>query len=98
MTWTFGLLGATAGVFAVSAAALWDIVAGHGPLVTMVLPYTDMEHRVVAAQLFLAALLFSSLPLAVLLARQKELLTNLRRAGEAGPSFWRRWAMRSVRR
>ena len=46
MTWTFGLLGATAGVFAMSAAALWDILAGHGPLVTMVLPYTDMEHRV----------------------------------------------------
>ncbi len=87
MTWACGLLGATTGVLAVSVAALWDTMTGHGPLVNMVLPYTDIGHRAVAVQLFLAALLFSSLPLAVLLARQKDLVVSLRKAGEARTEF-----------
>ncbi|MBA3773143.1 MAG: response regulator [Ramlibacter sp.] len=87
MTWTFGILGTTVGVLAVSAAALWATLNGQGPLVGLVLPIVAVEHRVEAVQLYLAAVLFSSLPLAILMRQQRELASDLRRVGEARTEF-----------
>ncbi|HSV84817.1 MAG TPA: ATP-binding protein [Ramlibacter sp.] len=87
LTWTFGLLGATAGVLAVTIAGFWATLAGQGALVSMVLPVTSEPERIEALQIYLATMLLSNLPLALLRAQQQELAEQLRRTGEARAEF-----------
>ncbi|HEX7889880.1 MAG TPA: ATP-binding protein [Ramlibacter sp.] len=86
LTWSFGLLGATVGVIAASAAILWVTTEGHGAIVRMMTD-TTLDERLEALQIYLAAILLSSLPLNVLQARLTTLAENLRRAGEARTEF-----------
>jgi signal transduction histidine kinase/CheY-like chemotaxis protein/HPt (histidine-containing phosphotransfer) domain-containing protein len=87
MTWNFGLVGATVGMLAIALCAMYGTVEGRGALVSVALPFTGIEDRVQVMQAYLAAVLLSSLPLALLDARQRELAEDLRRTGEARAEF-----------
>lgn len=86
LAWSFGLLGTTLGMVAVTAAVLWSTSRGHGAIARL-LGEASLETRVEAAQVFVTAILLSSLPIAVLRAQQKQLAANLRRASEARVEF-----------
>jgi two-component system, sensor histidine kinase len=86
LTWVFGLAGATFGMAAATIALLWATLQGRGGIVQMLAGET-IAVQIEAAQLFLAALLLSSLPLAVLRLQQEQLAERLRRAGEARSEF-----------
>ena len=87
LTSTFGLLGATAGVMAVAIAALASVLGGSGALMAIVGHAQPVEERVALVQLYLVAVLFSSLPMAVSLGQQRQLAADLRSAGEARTEF-----------
>ena len=87
LTWVYGLTGATMGVAAVTVSTLAAAVLGPRDVFTLLMPNARLEQRVEAVQLYLVAVLFCSLPLAVLRARQQELQRRLRRAGEARAEF-----------
>jgi hypothetical protein len=61
-TFGAGLPGATAGAVALAGVALWTTLRGEGAIVALVLPATDVVARVQAMQLYLVAVLLSSLP------------------------------------
>ncbi|MCG2594362.1 ATP-binding protein [Ramlibacter sp. XY19] len=84
---SFGLVGVTAGVVAVSLAALGSVLSGSGALVAIVGSGNSMEQRVALVQLYLVTVLFSSLPIAMLLGQQRQLAADLRSAGEARSDF-----------
>jgi signal transduction histidine kinase/ActR/RegA family two-component response regulator/HPt (histidine-containing phosphotransfer) domain-containing protein len=84
---TAGLVGATAGVVAVSAAALGSVLADSGALVHIVGSAGTLEQRVALVQLYLVTVLFCSLPIAMLLGQQRQLADDLRSAGEARSEF-----------
>ena len=86
LTWVYGLLGVTVGVVGISFATLWVTLHGEGALVHMT-AHTDVGERVEAVQVYLAAVLLSSLPLSILRARQRELTDDLKRASEARSEF-----------
>jgi signal transduction histidine kinase/CheY-like chemotaxis protein/HPt (histidine-containing phosphotransfer) domain-containing protein len=86
LAWNFGLLGATLGMLAVTVAGVWSTFRGSGALAHL-LGETTLAARIEAAQVYVAAILLSSLPVAVLQARQKKLADSLRRAGETRTEF-----------
>ena len=86
LTWGFGVLGATLGLAATTATLLAATLQGHGGIVHMLAGET-LRVQLEAAQVFLAALLLSSLSLAVLHLQQQQLGEGLRRAGEARTEF-----------
>ncbi|MEJ8836445.1 ATP-binding protein [Ramlibacter sp. AN1133] len=86
LTWFHGLAGATLGMSAIGIALLWATPQGHGGIAHMLAGETLLV-QIEAAQVFLAALLLSSLPLAVLRLQQAQLEERLRRAGEARTEF-----------
>jgi signal transduction histidine kinase/CheY-like chemotaxis protein/HPt (histidine-containing phosphotransfer) domain-containing protein len=86
LTWSAGLLGATIGVAAATAAVLWITIQGEGAIVQMTSEAT-MHERIQTVQLYLAAILLCSLPLNMLHARLTDLAANLRRAAEARGDF-----------
>lgn len=86
LAWSFGLLGATLGMAAVTAAVLWCTFRGDGAIAHL-LADAPLGMKIEAAQVYLAAILLSSLPLTVLHAQQNQLAANLRRAGEARAEF-----------
>jgi signal transduction histidine kinase len=69
---------------------------GEGPIVALAFPVTDVVARVQAMQLYLAAVLLSSLPVALVLAQREAIAARLREAGEAAEAA-RREAERSGR-
>jgi len=87
MTWAFGLVGATIGMLAIVGSALWATLHGHGAIVGIVMPVADVSARIEALQIYLAAMLLSSLPLALLHAQQRDLAATLRRTSEARSEF-----------
>jgi CheY-like chemotaxis protein len=82
-TFGAGLPGATAGAVALAGVALWTTLRGEGAIVALVLPATDVVARVQAMQLYLVAVLLSSLPVAAILTQREALVARLREAGEA---------------
>ncbi|HET8747164.1 MAG TPA: ATP-binding protein, partial [Ramlibacter sp.] len=86
LTWAFGVLGATTGLAATTLALLAATLQGRGGIAHMLAGET-LGVQLEAAQVFLAALLLSSLPLAVLRLQQRQLEERLRRAGEARTEF-----------
>jgi two-component system, sensor histidine kinase len=87
LTWLFGLAGATAGMVAVMTAALASAMYGPYDVFSILMPQGALERRIEAVQLYLLAILMSSLPVAVLRAQQRELLAQLRRVGNARAEF-----------
>lgn len=87
MTWGFGLVGATLGMLSVTVSALWATLLGQGAIVGIMPPASDVGERIEALQIYLAAMLLSSLPLALLHAQQRDLAANLRRTSEARSEF-----------
>ncbi|WP_201674348.1 hybrid sensor histidine kinase/response regulator [Ramlibacter monticola] len=86
LTWWYGLAGATLGVAAVTVALFWATLQGRGGIAHMLAGET-LAVQMETAQLFLAALLLSSLPLALLRSQQGELAQRLRRASDARTEF-----------
>jgi signal transduction histidine kinase len=78
-----GLPGATAGAVALAGVALWTTLRGEGAIVALALPATDVVARVQAMQLYLVAVLLSSLPVAAILTQREALVARLRETGEA---------------
>jgi signal transduction histidine kinase/CheY-like chemotaxis protein/HPt (histidine-containing phosphotransfer) domain-containing protein len=87
MTWGFGLVGATLGILCITVSALWATLLGQGAIVGILPPGTSVAERIEALQIYLAAMLLSSLPLALLHAQQRDLAANLRRTSEARSEF-----------
>ncbi|MDB5956831.1 ATP-binding protein [Ramlibacter sp.] len=87
MTWRLGLVGATVGVLVIALCSMYGTLEGRGALVSVALPFTAIGDRIQVMQAYLAAVLLSSLPLALLDARQRELAASLRRTGEARAEF-----------
>jgi two-component system, sensor histidine kinase len=87
MTWGYGLVGATLGMLAITVSALWATVLGEGAIVGILPPGTSVGERIEALQIYLAAMLLSSLPLALLHAQQRDLAASLRRTSEARSEF-----------
>jgi two-component system, sensor histidine kinase len=87
LTWLFGLAGATAGMVAVMAGALAAALYGPYDVFSILMPQGAVERRIEAVQLYLLAILMSSLPVAVLRSQQRELLGQLRRVGNARGEF-----------
>ena len=87
MTWAYGLGGASVGMVVVLLSAIQATLTGHGAIVAIVFPVTAVAERIETLQVYLAAMLLSSLPLALLHAQQRRLAENLRRTGEARAEF-----------
>ncbi len=87
MTWSFGLVGATVGMLAIALSSMYGTMQGSGALVTVAAPFNALADRIQVMQAYLAAVLLSNLPLALLDARQRELTADLRRTSEARAEF-----------
>jgi signal transduction histidine kinase/DNA-binding NarL/FixJ family response regulator len=86
LTWRFGLAGATLGMITVAGTLLWETLNGRSAIAHMLAGETLVE-QLEAAQVFVAAMQLSSLPLAVLRLQQEQLIEQARRAGEARTEF-----------
>lgn len=86
LTWRYGLWGASGALVGVAVIGGWATLAGFGSISNMV-GSTNLWVRVQALQLYLAALVLSSLPFAILFARQRMLTSELRRVGQARSEF-----------
>ncbi|MDB5956498.1 ATP-binding protein [Ramlibacter sp.] len=87
VTWFFGLLGATVGLLFTTVSAVIETLQGHGVFILLAPPPAPMELQLETVQLYLAALLLSNMPLAVLHEHQEVLTEQARRAGEARTEF-----------
>jgi signal transduction histidine kinase/CheY-like chemotaxis protein len=87
ITWFFGLLGATVGLLFTTISALIETLQGHGVFILLAPPPAPIELQLETVQLYLAALLLSNMPLAVLHQHQEILTEQARRAGEARSEF-----------
>lgn len=87
VTWMCGLLGATAGALALTLIGIWFTVRGEGAIVAMVYPREAIPERIQGLQFFLAAVLFSSLPIAVVLRRLHLAKAHAEAASEAKANF-----------
>jgi signal transduction histidine kinase/DNA-binding response OmpR family regulator len=87
VVWTGGLLGATVGAVMLTAVGFWFTLNGHGSIVQMVLPATDLLSRIAAVQVYLAAVFLASFPLSILLAQQRRLTEELARTAAAKSDF-----------
>jgi signal transduction histidine kinase len=87
LVWSSGMIGATVGMAVLLLIGLWLTLHGQGAMITLVLPFTDIYSQIQALQIYLAAATLSSLPLAVVLAQQRELSADLARTAEARGEF-----------
>jgi PAS domain S-box-containing protein len=76
ITFQLGLAGAIAGAFLVSAIALVATTTGHGPL--MLIVSASFAHRIQLVQIYIAAIMFSTLLLGVQLEERKRTEIKLR--------------------
>ncbi|MEJ7928853.1 ATP-binding protein [Ramlibacter sp. AN1015] len=88
VTWRSGLMGATAMLVTMAAAGVWSTLEGRGATVEMVSQGMDLLTRMQALQLYLAAMVMTSLPFAALLSHQRQLLNALRRSSAARSQFF----------
>ncbi|MDB5750388.1 MAG: domain S-box [Ramlibacter sp.] len=86
LTWSFGLLGATLAVAGITFGVLFATITGHGAIADLLMQ-NSIESWMEAAQIYLACILASTLPLTVLRARQAQLTESLRRASDARTEF-----------
>jgi two-component system, sensor histidine kinase len=87
LTWFFGLLGATVGLLLTTLSAVLETLQGHGAFTLLAPAGSAMEERLETVQIYLAALLLSSVSLAVLHEKQKELTARVRSAAQARSEF-----------
>lgn len=87
VTWGSGLLGATAGAVILTIVGVWFTIRGEGAIVALVLPLTGTVERIEALQLFLAAVLLSSLPMAVVLGQLRRAKQEAEAASHAKAEF-----------
>jgi signal transduction histidine kinase len=87
LTWYFGLLGATIGLLLTTVSAVIETLQGHGAFTLLAPLGSSMEERLETVQLYLAALLLSSVPLAVLHEKQKVLMQRAHSAAQARSEF-----------
>ena len=87
LVWSSGLFGATAGTAVLLAVALWTTLKGGGAMVHLAHPATDLASQIQALQIYLAAAMLSSLPLAVVLRHHRELSKKLALVAEARAEF-----------
>jgi len=86
-TWGSGLLGASAGVIALTAIGLWFTAKGEGAIAALVPAGESPERGIEVLQLFLAAVLLSGLPMAVVLGQLRKAKRDAEAAAEAKAQF-----------
>jgi signal transduction histidine kinase/CheY-like chemotaxis protein/HPt (histidine-containing phosphotransfer) domain-containing protein len=86
-TWGSGLLGASAGTFALTAIGLWFTCRGEGAIAALVPAGGGVAQRIQVLQLFLAAAVLSGLPMAVILGQLRKAKTDAEAAAEAKAQF-----------
>jgi signal transduction histidine kinase/CheY-like chemotaxis protein/HPt (histidine-containing phosphotransfer) domain-containing protein len=79
-TFRTGLPGATAAVVALACVAVWFTGHGHGPMADIL--GTDVAGRIHLLQLYLAVVVLSTLPVAIVLAQRETLASRLRETRE----------------
>jgi integral membrane sensor domain MASE1 len=85
--WGSGLLGASAGTFALTAIGLWFTSRGEGAIAALVPAAEGVASRIQVLQLFLAAVVLSGLPMAVILGQLRKAKTDAEAAAEAKAQF-----------
>ena len=73
-----GFPGAVLAIFVIACISIGLTVTGHGPL--MLIAGSNMLHRIVIAQIFMAVALFTAFPVAALLEERKELELSLQQS------------------
>jgi signal transduction histidine kinase/DNA-binding response OmpR family regulator/HPt (histidine-containing phosphotransfer) domain-containing protein len=86
-TWGSGLLGASAGAIALTAIGVWFTSRGEGAIVALTPSSAGVTERIQILQLFLAAVLLSNLPMAVVLGQLRRAKADAEMAGEAKSQF-----------
>ncbi|MGA2794467.1 MAG: response regulator [Roseiarcus sp.] len=87
VTWGSGLLGSTAGAIALTVIGVWFTVQGQGAIVALVPPGEGVAERIQGLQLFLVAVVLSSLPMAVVLGHLRKAKADAEAAGQAKAQF-----------
>lgn len=87
IAWRGGLMGASLASAVLVAIGLWRMFTYSDAMAVLVFPDTDSLAQIQAMQIYLAALTLSSLPLAVVLADQRRLSSELARVAEARTEF-----------
>jgi diguanylate cyclase (GGDEF)-like protein len=73
-----GFPGTVVAVFVIALISIWFTVTGHGPL--MLITGTNLLHKIVIEQIFLAVALFTFFPIAALLEERKTLEISLQKS------------------
>jgi diguanylate cyclase (GGDEF)-like protein len=73
-----GFPGTVLAVFVIALISIWFTVTGHGPL--MLITGTNLPHKIVIEQIFLAVALFTFFPVAALLEERKSLEISLQKS------------------
>ncbi len=73
-----GFPGTVLAVFVIALISIWFTVTGHGPL--MLITGTNLLHKIVIEQIFLAVALFTFFPVAALLEERKSLEISLQKS------------------
>jgi diguanylate cyclase (GGDEF)-like protein len=73
-----GFPGTVLSIFVIALISISFTVSGHGPL--MLITGSNLPHRIVIEQIFLAVALFTCFPVAALLEERKELESSLQRS------------------
>jgi diguanylate cyclase (GGDEF)-like protein len=73
-----GFPGTVLAVFVIALISIWFTVTGHGPL--MLITGTNLLHKIVIEQIFLAVALFTFFPVAALLEERKALEISLQKS------------------
>jgi diguanylate cyclase (GGDEF)-like protein len=73
-----GFPGTVLAVFVIALISIWFTVTGHGPL--MLITGTNLLHKIVIEQIFLAVALFTFFPVAALLEERKALELSLQKS------------------
>ncbi|MGO9755248.1 MAG: response regulator [Roseiarcus sp.] len=87
VTWGSGLLGSTAGAIALTVIGVWFTVRGEGAIVALVPAGDGVAERIQGLQLFLVAVVLSSLPMAVVLGHLRKAKADAEAAGLAKAQF-----------
>jgi signal transduction histidine kinase/DNA-binding response OmpR family regulator len=87
VTWGSGLLGSTAGAIALTVFGVWFTVRGEGAIVALAPAGNGVAERIQGLQLFLVAVVLSSLPVAVVLGHIRKAKSDAEAAGRAKAEF-----------
>ncbi len=87
VTWGSGLLGSTAGAIALTVIGVWFTVQGEGAIVALIPPGGGVAERIQGLQLFIVAVVLSSLPMAVVLGHLRKAKADAEAAGQAKAQF-----------